>query len=89
MNELQPLIELLEGKYGWISTVVVWVGALRLTAKFISAQLQAAMTRIVAAKADPELLAVVLNNKTYRLAAFLVDLLASVKLPSAKDITQP
>ena len=86
MNEIQPLLELLEGKYGWVSTVVVWVGALRLTAKFVSHNLQVAMTRIVAAKADPEFLSVVLNNRGYRLAAFLVDLFASVKLPSAKDL---
>ena len=86
MNELQPLIELLEGKYGWASTVLVWVGALRLTAKFVSNQLQTAMMRIVASKSDPEFLTMVLNNKGYRLAAFLVDLFASVKLPSAKDL---
>ena len=86
MNDIQPLIELLEGKYGWASTFLVWVGALRLTAKFVSNQLQAAMMRIVASKSDPEFLTMVLNNKGYRLAAFLVDLFASVKLPSAKDL---
>lgn len=86
MNELQPLLELLEGKYGWLGSALAWMGALRLAAKFISNRLQSAMTRIVASKADPEFLAVVLNNKGYRLAAFLVDLFASVKLPSAKDL---
>lgn len=86
MNELDPLISLLSGKYGWLPEFVAWVGALRLAAKFVSSSLQRAMTRIVQSKTDPELLAVVLNNKGYRLAAFLVDLFASVKLPNAKDL---
>ena len=87
MNEIEPLMSLLAGKYGWVSGAVAWMGALRLAAKFMSRQLQTAMTRIVASKTDPELLSVILNNKLYRLVAFLVDLFASVKLPNAKDLT--
>lgn len=86
MSELDPLLNLLAGQYGWLPELVAWVGALRLGAKFVSTRLQTAMTRIVSSKADPEFLAVVLNNKGYRLAAFLVDLFSSVKLPSAKDL---
>ena len=86
MNELEPLIHLLEGKYGWLPGFITWVGALRLAAKFVSTHLQEAMTRIVQAKADPELLTAVLNNRAYRLTAFLIDLFASVKLPNAKDL---
>jgi len=87
MNEIEPLMNLMAGKYGWLSGFITWVGALRLAGKFISRQLQIAMTRIVQAKADPELLSVVLNNRAYRLIAFLIDLFASVKLPNAKDLT--
>jgi hypothetical protein len=86
MNEIEPLMSLLAGKYGWVSGAVAWMGALRLAAKFISTRLQDGLTRIVQSKADPELLSVILNNKLYRLVAFLVDLFASVKLPNAKDL---
>ena len=86
MDDLTPLIQLLEGKYGWMPTVLAWVGALRLAAKLISRQLQLALTRMIESRADADILGALLSNKIYRGIAFVIDLFSSVKLPSAADL---
>ena len=88
MNELQPFIDLLALKHGWVGGVAAWIGTVRVPLKFISASLQGALTSALGKVAaspeqdDDALVLRVLGSKAYRLAAFLFDLLASVKLPT-------
>jgi hypothetical protein len=90
-DQIQPLLNLLTGKLGWLPTVVTWIGAARLAMKFFSAKLQAKLTaRMVAAVTGPDPeeerdWETVLGKRWYRLVNFAVDLAFSVKLPTLAD----
>lgn len=90
MSELQPLIDLLAGKYGGLATVFTWMGAMRVAAKPISAVLQEGFSKAIAQAVDSDddgddkLVQAILGSRAYRLCAFLLDWIASVKLPTLK-----
>lgn len=92
MNELQPLLDLLGGKGAWIGTVIVWMGALRLVAKFFSGWLQGVFTKglqgvVDSIETDDDALAArILASLWYRALAFVIDLLTSIKLPSSQSL---
>lgn len=94
METLQPLLDLLGGSQGKLATAIVWIGALRLAAKPISGIIQMFMSRlIIFIQGTPELdddafLVRILQSKAYRFVAFIVDLIASVKLPSSATVTE-
>ena len=87
MEELKPLLDLLGGESGRIAQIVVWIGAIRIPAKIVSGSIQSAAERAIArvvATEDSEddiLLEKVLKSRTYRIGAFLIDWVFSVKLP--------
>jgi hypothetical protein len=91
-TDLKPLIDLLSGQFGWIATVIVWVGAFRLAMKPVSAALQSVVSLLLSFVADtPEtdddaLVLKILQSRTYRVIAFFVDWVASVKLPTSKTV---
>jgi hypothetical protein len=88
METLQPILDLLAAKHGWITAVLGWMSALRIGIKPFSAALQNGFTRLFAfvhetAEADDDaFVAAMLKARWYRVIAFLFDLLASVKLPT-------
>lgn len=94
MQELQPLLDLLQGNthLGFLPQLVVWIGALRIAAKPFSAWLQILFTRAVLfVQVTPEhdddaFVERLLANPFYRLIAFTVDLLASIKLPNSDSL---
>lgn len=86
MNEIQPLLDALTAKHGWIATIVTWTGLLRYAAHPFGAWLQTAMSKLIVN--DPEAAVKFTTCKTYRVTAFLVDLICSVKLPSAKSVSE-
>lgn len=91
-DELKPLYELLTAQFGWLPAIVAWIGTIRVPARLFSDWIQSALTRAVSLvlaspeKDDDELLQSLLNSKPYRLLAFAVDLLASVKLPTTASL---
>lgn len=91
MNQVQPLIDLLSARYGWLPAVMGWMSASRLAMKFFSTQLQAKLTELMAEAASDKDEAndrdweAVLGARWYRVAAFTLDLVLSVKLPSISD----
>ena len=90
MNELQPLINLLSGKFGWLPALLGYMAAIRVPLKFVSARIQANLTArmaAAAASADPEEQKDFdfLSARPYRVAAFLLDLVFSFKLPTHAD----
>lgn len=93
MNEIKPLLDLLGGEQGRLVQVIVWIGALRVPMKLLSGQVQGviqrALDRVVSTedKGDDALAAKVLASAPYRLLAFAVDMIASVKLPL--KLTEP
>ena len=94
MNELASLMDLLSAKYGWAAAATGWITTARLTLKPVSSFMQVKMTealqRIASSpeKDDDELIGKLLANKAYRLFAFLMDLLASVKLPTTASFNE-
>lgn len=85
MTELQPLLDTLAAKHGWIAGTLVWIGALRVVCKWFSARLQTAIeNRLALVLQSPERIdraKQILNSRWYGALAFTLDLLISVKLP--------
>lgn len=92
MSELQPLLDLLGGKISWLATALAWIGALRLVAKPVSAWVQSAFSKLVAKTIetpevdDDALVAKLISSWPYRVLSFLVDWIASVKLPTTETL---
>lgn len=91
MNELQPLIDLLAGKYGGITTVLAWIAAARTAGIFVGGILRrwaADRLNAIAASAsldDDEYLRDTFAHPGYKLIAFLLAL-AGLDLPSSADL---
>lgn len=90
MTELQPILDLLAGRFGWSPAVLGYIATTRLLLKFFSARLQRNLTaRMVAtaASADTEddRDFTFLSARWYRVTAFLLDLVFSFKLPTHAD----
>lgn len=92
--ELKPLLDLLEGKHGWVATAVSWLLAIQTALKFVNAHLQAALTAKMVDIAtsgdqlDIDWFDAILQKKTYRLIAFLLDLILRLKLPTHAEFTR-
>lgn len=95
MEHLQPLLDLLTARHGWLPAALGWMSALRLACKPISIWLQGALTELFAfvqatnESEDDEFVDAMLRARWYRVLAFLLDLLASVKLPTALPNPNP
>lgn len=93
---LDQLLSLLPSEYRPLAlSLVATIGVLRLLVKPIGAWLKAIITR-AAEKAseslDPDddtIIERILDTAAYRLFAFLLDLFASVKLPSRQELFAP
>lgn len=94
MNELQPLIDLISAKHGWVSAIPVWIGGImtlsRILVKPFNSKLQDSLTGVIANAAKNKEDAQwwhdrVLSKGWYRAGAFFSDLILSVKLPSHAD----
>lgn len=78
---VEPLLEGLSGKYGWLTTVVLAVGSLRLLFKPLMLALEHAL------QSDPaklERLQKFEAGPIYKATAIILDLGASIKLPLVK-----
>lgn len=86
-NELNQLLALLGGDNGTLAQVIAWIGAARVPLKIFSGKLQNAMERAISRVTetedpeDDELVAGILSSKPYRIGAFVLDWIFSVKLP--------
>jgi len=93
--ELQPLLDVLTAKHGWLSAVLVWIGALRVICKWFSQRLQIAIEDRIAAVlasksvADDYRVQRILDSTAYVWFAFAIDLLLSLKLPVEIGIPKP
>lgn len=96
MSDLQPILNLLPSEWrGHVVALCAVIGMLRLLVKPFGEMLKRTITRAAetaissANKDDDHWIIVVLEFPGYRLAAFLLDLVASVKLPHADDLFAP
>ena len=97
MNEMHDsfhqVLSALSGDNGWLAQVSGWMVTARLVLKPFSALLVARLTEAIFRVIDTEDAATVemalqlLRAKAYRWAAFVIDLVASLKLPTAKEFT--
>jgi hypothetical protein len=89
VNELQQLLTTFSGDHGHVAQLLAWMAAARLPLKLCSEQLQHFLAQSLAylhdtPEKDDDLFALkILENPLYRAAAFFVDMLSSVKLPTA------
>lgn len=92
MDTLQPILDTLTQKYPWLATLLLAMGTSRLLVKLFSDRIQKSLTAALQRVAespeqDDDLLAVkLLSARWYRVTAFIVDILASVKLPNIKSL---
>ena len=93
-HSLQPLLDLLSGKLGWLPTALAWIGALRLPMKLAGDWLQRALTAFVNDVAnspesdDDSALRKILGSLPYRLSAFALDAIFSLKLPTTQSLNK-
>ena len=89
MNELQPILDWIMGKWPWLAGVMATA---RIFAKPISGILQSGLTKLALyALATPEQdddvwVTKVVTNKFYRFTAFLLDWILSIKLPTQSSL---
>jgi len=82
---IQPFVDGLLGKYGWLTTVLLAIGALRILFKPIMLALESALQN------DPAKLAAVQKFEAgpiYKTLATILDVGASIKLPLVKPPTK-
>jgi len=88
MSEIQPIIDMLQARFPWLATLLITIGTLRIVLKFFSGWLQGLLTsalqRVVDTTEydDDRLAESILASKIYRVIAFFIDLLTSIKLPT-------
>ena len=83
---LQPLLDGLLGKYGWLTTVLLAIGALRILFKPIMLVVENAL------KNDPAKFAAIQKFEAgpiYKVIATVLDVGASIKLPLVKPPGPP
>jgi len=89
MNEIQPILDWIVGKWPWVAGVMA---SARIFAKPISGLLQSGLTKLALyALATPEQdddlwVKRIVTNKTYRFVAFLLDWILSIKLPTESSL---
>jgi hypothetical protein len=92
MSEIQPIIDWVQKDYPWVATLIMIMGFARLLAKPISGWLQGVFSKLAAfvertpETDDDEWLRRVLASVPYRVLAFIVDLILSVKLPTSDTV---
>jgi len=82
---IQPFVDGLLGKYGWLTTVLLAIGALRILFKPVMLALESALQN------DPAKLAAVQKFEAgpiYKTLATILDVGASIKLPLVKPPTK-
>lgn len=90
MNEIQPLISLLTGKFGWLPTLFAWLSALSMALGFVQKRIQDFNEKKLehfAQSTNPDddlFLTALLSAPWYRLAAFVAGFL-NFWLPTLSD----
>ena len=79
-SPLQPLLDGLLGKYGWLTTVILVIGSLRILFKPVMLAIENYVKQ-TPGTADDERLARFEAGPIYKAIAFVLDLGASIKLP--------
>src|SRR5205814_2759778 len=79
-SPLQPLLDGLLGKYGWLTTVILVIGSLRILFKPVMLAIENYVKQTPSAT-DDDRLAKFEAGPIYKIIAFVLDLGASIKLP--------
>jgi hypothetical protein len=94
MTELQPIIDWLQNKAPWLTTAIFVMGAFRIVFKVVSSKIQEYLTKAMQRVVDTEeedddlLMEQILRNPFYRVFAFCVDMITSIKLPSTATLQE-
>jgi len=88
MNELAPLLDTLSAQHGWLTAALAWLASVRVFAKLCSPQLNVFFAETLLwihdspDVDDDAFVNRLLANPIYRITAWLLDYLLSVKLPT-------
>jgi len=91
MEQLEPIISLLTGRFGWLSTVLTWAASIGFAVKLFSGRLQKRLTEILVDAAtspdteDDLLWDRVLSNRYYKILAYTLDWSIRIKLPKLAE----
>ena len=91
MSELQPILDLLAGKAGWLPTALAWIAALKTASVFVEnkiARWAADKLNEIAAtdsEDDDVYLRAVFSQSGYKIAAFILRLIG-IRLPTLADL---
>lgn len=77
---LKPIVEAYSGQLGGAIQIITIIGSLRLLIKPLMGLIEAYVS-ITPSKKDDLLPAKIKENKTYKMVVYLLDWLASLKLP--------
>jgi hypothetical protein len=87
-NPLQPFLDGLAGKYGWMTTVILVIGSLRILFKPVMLAIESYVKQ-TPSESDDARLAKFEGGFIYKTIAFALDFGASIKLPLIKPPTDP
>lgn len=91
-NPWSALLALLSGQFGWLPAVLAWMGALRVPMRLVSGWLQDKLTAFAQRIAespeldDDEMLERITGKLWYRLLAYTIDVVFSLKLPTRASL---
>ena len=80
---LKPLIELYSGQFGIIAQIVSFMGSFRLIFKPLMGVIDV-VVKLTPSKSDDNLVQEIEESKIYKSIKFIVDWIASIKLPENK-----
>ena len=86
-EELEFLWQHMRGDFGWLMAAVSWVTAARLAFKPVSSFFSQYIATV--GETEGKWATAVLHHPIYKFVAFLLDYLASVKLPQKQPLTPP
>jgi hypothetical protein len=76
----KPMLEAAAGSYGVVVQIISVIGVLRLVFKPVMSVVQAVIS-LTPTLSDDQLLSKILGSKVYKIASYLLDWTASIKLP--------
>ena len=91
MSELQPILDLLSGKSGWVATALTWIAALKTASTLIETRvahfLADRLNDIAATESedDDKYLRWLFEKPAYKMTAFVLRLVG-VRLPTLADL---
>lgn len=84
MQEIQELLNSLQGQHGYLIAITSWMALCKIVFGLFNTALKDFMTN--AMPSDKEWLSTLLDHRFYRISAWLINYIISIKLPATVDL---